>query len=326
MDLRLYLDRIAAAVGAVFLLLCAVFIWRSAGDFQERVAAPVIGPGKAKPVAAGAGLSLSDAVKQLQQPPQWTTGGRSGLFVPAKHFIGPDGLPVTLSTTEVHPPVPNEWLEKFNLPLAEGDVLSQDPDGDGFDNLEEWKGQTHPTEKESHPPYLTKLKLLSVSTEPLPVVFSSSAGGSYAINFIDAARPIAPDGNARIDRTQPTQFVREGETIRGTGLRVRRYTEKSVPDKYGTETDVSELLLENTATGEQITLVKEKAGTSRSSVGTFVYSWGGRREMRLKKEAEFLLPPATEIRYKLVDVQPGRAVIVNLQKPEERIEIGLLAP
>ncbi len=65
---------------------------------------------------------------------------------------------------------------------------------------------------------------------------------------------------------------------------------------------------------------------SPGSVGTFVYLWGDRRELTIKKDQEFSLPPETEIKYKLVDVQPDKAVIVNTQKPEERIEIGPLNP
>jgi len=33
-----------------------------------------------------------------------------------------------------------------------------------------------------------------------------------------------------------------------------------------------------------------------------------------------------EIKYKLVDVQPDKAVIVNMQKPNVPIEIGFAAP
>jgi hypothetical protein len=33
-----------------------------------------------------------------------------------------------------------------------------------------------------------------------------------------------------------------------------------------------------------------------------------------------------QIQYKLVDVQPAKAVIVNTQKPNEPIEIGFGAP
>jgi hypothetical protein len=52
-----------------------------------------------------------------------------------------------LQTTEVHPPVPNEWLDQFGLPIAEADVLSQDADADGYTNLEEWHGRTNPSTK-----------------------------------------------------------------------------------------------------------------------------------------------------------------------------------
>jgi len=33
-----------------------------------------------------------------------------------------------------------------------------------------------------------------------------------------------------------------------------------------------------------------------------------------------------EIKYKLVDVQPDKTVIVNMQKPNARIKIGFAAP
>jgi len=38
------------------------------------------------------------------------------------------------------------------------------------------------------------------------------------------------------------------------------------------------------------------------------------------------LNPIEEIKYKLVDVQPAKAVIVNTQKPNAPIEIGFAPP
>ncbi len=323
---RSHYDRVAVLAAAALLMLCAFFIWRSAAGFAESFAnLQPSGSGKAAAPTEKA-VELQQAMAKLKEPPQWTFGGRSGLFVPEKHFIGPNGFPATLQTTEVHPPVPNEWLDQFGLPIAEADVLTQDPDNDGFSNLEEWQGHTNPTEKESRPPYLSKFKIKSVTTEPLPTVFSSWTGDTFAINFIDKAHPAGEGGRANIDRSQPTQFVRSGETIRGTRLRIVGFAEKTAPDKYGTDQDVSELRLKNLDTGEEVTLVKERPATSPQSVGTFVYTWGEPREMVLKKDQEFSLPPETEIKYKLIDVQPGRAVIVNTQKPEERIEIVPPAP
>lgn len=319
-------DRIALGVGAAFLIVCSFFIWRSASGFSENFATlQPAGPPKAAAPTANA-LELEAAARKLAEPPQWTFSGRSGLFVPEKHFIGPNGLPATLQTTEVHPPVPNEWFEQFGLPIGDADVLTQDADGDGFNNLEEWQARTNPSDRNSHAPYLTKLKMRSVSTEPFPLVFSSWTGDSVALNFVNTRQPVDAEGRANIDRSQPTQFVRIGETVRGTRLRVAGFEEKTAPDRFGTEVDVSELRLENVDSGAQTTLVKERAATSPESVAAFVYTWGERREFQVKKEQEFSLPPQTEIRYKLVDVQPNKAVIINTQKPDERIEIGLLAP
>lgn len=317
-------DRLALGAGALFLVLCAFFIWRGAASFNENFASlQPAGPVKAAAPTAKA-LEVEAAVQKLAQPPQWTFSGRSGLFVPEKHFIGPNGMPATLQTTEVHPPVPNEWLEQFGLPIADADVLTQDQDGDGFNNLEEWQGRTNPTEKNSHPPFVTKLKMKSFSREPFPLVFSSGTGDSFALNFVDTRNPADADGRANVDRNQPTQFVKIGDTIRGTRLQVAGFEEKTAQDKYATDIDVSELRLKNLDSGEEVTLVKERGATSPQSIGTFVYLWGERREFAVKKDQEFSLPPQTEIRYKLIDVQPDKAVIVNTQKPEERIEIGPL--
>ncbi len=257
-------------------------------------------------------LELDAASEKLHQPPQWTFGGRSGLFVPEKHFIGANGLPATLQTTELHPPVPNEWLEQFGLPITDTDVLEQDPDGDGFNNLEEWAGHTNPIDGNLHPDYFTKLKLKSASQEPFRLVFSSWVGDTYAINTIDLK--------------QPTQFLKIGDAIAGMHFKIVKFGEKYEPNKYGTNVDVSELTLEHEVTKEQLTLVKEKVAISPESVATFVYSWGGRREFQIRKDQEFSLKPEAQIKYKLVDVQPAQAVIVNVQKPGEPIEIGLATP
>ena len=89
---------------------------------------------------------------------------------------------------------------------------------------------------------------------------------------------------------------------------------------------MSELLLEHEVTKDRLTLIKEKVAISPESVATFVYLWGERREFEVRKDQEFSLKPQEEIKYKLVDVQPTKAVIVNNQKPNEPIEIGLLGP
>ena len=212
----------------------------------------------------------------------------------------------------MHAPVPNDWFEKYGLPIEDDDALDQDPDKDGFTNLDEWQGGTDPTKKDSHPEYTTKLHLVSATEEPFRYIFSSRIKNKFGINTID--------------QSEPTQFLKVGDVIRGTDFKIMKFTEKRARNQYGINEDASELLLEHPQSHAQVTLVKGKVATSPQSVATFVYTWGGRLEFEVRKDQEFSLKPIEEIKYKLVEVQPAKAVIVNTQKPNAPIEIGFAAP
>ncbi|HEX4629510.1 MAG TPA: Amuc_1099 family pilus-like system protein [Chthoniobacterales bacterium] len=309
--IRTNYDRVMVFAAAGFLLVSAVLITKNAWQFSDNLALQTAPPPKPAAPAPRA-VELEQAMEKLKQPGQWAFSGRSGLFVPEKHFIGANGLPATLRTTEVHPPVPNEWLEQFDLPIADADVLTQDPDGDGFNNLEEWENQTMPTDKASHPPFIAKLKMKSSGQEPFHLVFASWVGETFALNTNDLKAP--------------TQFLKMGDSIRGTKFKIVRFTEKYEANKYGTKIDVSELTLENRETREQLTLAKEHVMIAPESVANFVYEWGGRKEFAVKKDQEFSLKPIEQIKYKLINVLPDRAVVIDTQKPERPIEVALLAP
>ncbi|HEX4707409.1 MAG TPA: Amuc_1099 family pilus-like system protein [Candidatus Udaeobacter sp.] len=309
--IKAHYDRVALIAGAAFLLISTIGIGWSAIQFARSLAAPQASRAKTAsppPVA----VELDRAAEQLEKPSQWKASTRSGLLVPEKHFIGPDGLPATLQNTQVHPPVPNDWFEKFALPIQDADVLDQDPDKDGFTNLDEWQGNTDPTNKESHPDYTTKLHLVSATEEPFRYIFASRIKNTFGINTID--------------QTEPTQFLKIGDLIRGTDFKIVDFAEKRARNEYGMNEDVSELLLEHQG-GARVTLVKGKIATSPQSVATFVYAWGGRREFEVRKDQEFPIATAEGNRtYKLIEVQPAKAVIVNTEKPDARIEIGFAAP
>lgn len=304
-------DRVVLIAAALFLFICSLAIFWNAIQFANQLIArqpPRPKPATPPPVA----LELDRAAQQLQHPSQWKASTRSGLFVPEKHFIGADGLPATLKNTQVHPPIPNEWFEKYGLPIEDADVLDQDPDKDGFTNLDEWQGNTNPTDKDSHPDYLTKLHLVSATEEPFRYIFSSRIKDTFGINTID--------------QDEPTQFLKIGDVIRGSDFKIVKFTEKRERNQYGATVDASELLLEHQENHAQVTLVKEQVATSPQSLASFVYTWGGRREFELRKDQEFSLPPNEDIKYKLIDVQSDKAVIVNTAKPDVPIDIGFAAP
>src|SRR6266853_186050 len=247
--IRTHYDRVTFIVAAVFLFISAVSIWWSAVKFGNSLAAHQTAPPAKSASPPARAIELARAAEQLQAPSQWKASTRSGLFVPEKHFIGADGLPATLENTQVHPPVPNEWFEKYGLPIEDADVLDQDPDKDGFTNLDEWQGNTDPTNKDSHPDYITKLHLVSATEEPFRYIFSSRIGETFGINDIE--------------QSEPTQFRKVGDVIRGTGFKIVKFTEKSERNQYGINEDMSELLLEHPNSHAQVTLVKGKVVTSQ---------------------------------------------------------------
>ena len=158
---------------------------------------------------------------------------------------------------------------------------------------DEWEGHSNPTDKDSHPPYVAKLKLRSFAREAFPLIFSSSVDDTYAINSIN--------------RRMPTQFLQIGEMVAGTKYKLAGYTEKYDTDRYGTTIDVSELTLEQVDTQDQVILVKEKHATSPESVANFLYTWAGsERAFAVKKDQEFSLKPLPEIRYKLLNGPTGQ--------------------
>jgi hypothetical protein len=310
--IRANYDRATLIAAALFLFLSATFIFLRAANFRKTITALQMQSSLQPQSSKEKAPEVEHEKQELVGPAQWTFSGRSGLFVPEQHFIDASGQPTTLENTQLHPPVPNEWLEEFNLPITEGDVLEQDPDGDGFSNLDEWQAHTNPIDKNSHADYITKLKMISLAQEPFRFVFSSWVGDTYAINTID--------------RRQPTQFLRIGETIRGTLFKLVKFKEKNEKSKFGTDVDVSELTLENAENKDEITLTKGKTTTSPESVANFLYTWGGDQRFSAKKGQEFSLKPQTEIKYKLIDVQPDKAILINTQKPNEQIDIGLVSP
>jgi hypothetical protein len=309
--LRTNYDRVAVLAAALFLFISALLVTRNAWQFGGDLGLKGVPPPKPATPPPNA-VEIEHAMEKLRQPAQWTFSSRSGLFVPEKHFIGANGLPATLQTTEVHPPVPNEWLERSGLPIADADVLTQDPDGDGFNNLEEWQNHTNPTGKNSHPAFVAKLKMRSFAQEPFRLVFASWVDDTFALNTSDLK--------------EPTQFLKIGDSVRGTKFKIVKFTEKHDTNKYGTKIDVSELTLENRDTHEQLSLVKEKIMISPESVANLVYEWGERKEFAVKKDQEFSLKPEEQIKYKLIDVLPSSAIIVDTRRPNEPIEIALVAP
>lgn len=296
-------DRVLLAALGLAALGCGVFMIMSALAFPElfltrNSSKPADNTIPTPPVAL-----VEVELVSLEKPSQWSPRD-SSLFVSKPYVLKDDELINPLEGgTALHPPVPNEWLVRFGLDWAAGDVLDSDPDDDGFSNIEEFQGDTDPTAAESHPPYYTKLRLREFVQIPFRLKFSGSPddGTTFSINTLDLR--------------QPTQFLKLGESVDNTPYRLVSYEPKE-EDRNGLKVDVSELTIENVETGEKIALVYDQVVNSPTAFADLVNLWDG-VQFRVKKTDDFSFQPEENVKYKLIDITETEAVIQRADTGKE---------
>lgn len=255
--------------------------------------------------------TLTAASSVVKGPPNWLVHDGS-LLVSRPYVLKEDGnggntlIDPTESPEPLHPPLTNSWLIDNSLAYWERNIKEQDPDEDRFSNLEEFLAGTNPRDKNSVPPYFTKLQLLKFISKPFRLIFTGSPddGQTFTINTKDLKTS--------------TQFLEKGEVIKGTPYKVLGY-EKKMAVENEIERDVSELTIENTEDGRKIVLVARKEANDPTSFGEFLYLYDGSK-FTVKKEDEFTLAPGTDRKYKLIDISDGEALIQDqITKEQQKI-------
>jgi hypothetical protein len=304
-------DQFILALVALILLALSAWLIMNALSFQDTFAGirgQIFHNNAIPPVDT---RDIKEAFSALGSPQQWVTkAGEASMFISIPYIAQGDDLidPVT-SKVMLHPPVPNAWLLKYNLDIRDPNVLNEDPDGDGFTNLDEWRGikgdgsdGTDPNDKNSHPPYWSKLRLVQYIKQPFRLLFNAYDGEvkkpeslQFQINTVDVQ--------------QPSQFVKIGDMIQGTKFKVMGFKYKDVEDpSIGGHKDVSELIVQNTENQDNVTLVIETIVDSPDSYALFDYLWAN-KEFEVKKGKEFVLLPDATLRYKLIDISDTEALI-----------------
>jgi len=244
--------------------------------------------------------AVEAAAAVLEGPRPWA-GYEGSLFV-SRPYVLVDGKLVNPLEGEqdLHPPIKNSWLIRYSLDYADSGVKEQDPDKDRFSNLDEFIGQTDPTNDKSLPPYYTKLFLKEFVPVPFRLKFNGSpdSGQTFTINSKDL---------------KGTQFLKLGDAIKGAPYKLLSYQEKKTTGEM--EKDISELTIQNTETGQKLVLVFGKEANDPTSFAKFSYLYDG-SEMTVKKEDEFVLKPDVEKKYKLIDISAQEARIQDIVSGE----------
>jgi len=127
--------------------------------------------------------SLKRACEMISDPILWTEKSRvdqkerGNLLVSRIFILKGDKLIDPIEGGEhLHPPITNAWLIKFGLNYADATIKDQDPDQDGFNNLEEYDAKSDPKNKASTPPKFKKLQFVKFEQKDFPVIFKGDAG------------------------------------------------------------------------------------------------------------------------------------------------------
>jgi len=305
-------DRALLAFAALVLLASGGLIIKSVMGFPEQFtgrSSSKPADNTIKPYPVEDLLAASGVVKTV---PNWEVHDGS-LFVSRPYVLKEDGnggntlIDPTESPDDLHSPIKNSWLLKYGLPYWEKDVKDQDPDIDRFSNVEEFLAGTDPRDKNSVPPYHTKLQLLKFISKPFRLIFTGSPddGQTFTINTKDLK--------------SRTQFLEKGQMIEGTPYKVIAYEAKNAIINE-IERNVSELTIENTEDGRKIILVANKEANDPTSFAEFLYLYDGSK-FTVKKEDEFSLTPETDRKYKLIDISEAEALIQD-QITKEQYKIA----
>jgi hypothetical protein len=316
-------DRFLVAVLATLLLISAVVLLMDARSYNAAFA-PLkdVVPQKNTIPQVDQDVVVSEEA-QLEKPDQWQprteNNRRLPLFVSVPYISKIDNeatgaaraqlIDPIQDTLMLHPPVPNTWLLDNKQDLLSPDVLSQDTDGDGFSTLDEWEWKTDPNNKDSHPPYWSKLFLKRFVRIPFRLVFDARNGDVLQVNTLDL--------------DAPTQFLKVGDQVKGTKFKVAKFEQKSAV-RDGIKKDVSEVTLVNTDTGEQIVLPKQEEVDSPTTYAVLTYLWTG-KDFAVKKNQEFTLKPEDNVKYKTVDLSDTDVTVVK-EDENKTLHIKMLPP
>ena len=301
-------DIAALALGTIVILTSSIFLFleiQSGTAFENKQTNNFVSTAKTNEPNFAA---ITAAEKILANPTTWADKSQNGaergsLFVSRPYLVKDEKLIDPIEGNEqLHPPITNAWLIKYNLNYADPTIKDQDTDGDGFTNLEEFTAdpQTDPRDKNSAPSSMSKLKFVKFEAKPFRIEFKGDPSGE-GLDFQIKVKELK--GSAK------SQYKKIGELIEGAPYKIINYEKKEEVNDKGLAIDASELTIQNTDTDVKIILVKNKEGNDPTSFGEFLNLLTN-ETIRLKKGDSFVIKPDNK-NLKLTDITENEAQLLD---------------
>ncbi|MGC4015244.1 MAG: hypothetical protein QM755_12120 [Luteolibacter sp.] len=208
-----------AAIGAAVVVAggLAFLGWSKVGAVKDEFNSTTKGGG-GKNTAVDGAEKIPAAISSLGQKRAWSQAlaGSKGdrpvdLFVGIPLFLkrGETNAVDPVDGSEIHAGIANKWWIENNIDPGYADSPQRDEDNDGFTNLEEYTEKTNPTDPNSHPSLVTKLKFVrDDSLQWLLAPGMELAPGQFTMQYFDLK-----DGKQRTNKASAVNPVNTGDTF-----------------------------------------------------------------------------------------------------------------
>lgn len=303
-------DRVLLGLCSIIALVTGAMLIFKILSFQDQFTAPPKAGKETAELGADKSADLQKAATALTTPVEMTPkkleGGRvASLFVSTPVIKTADGQIIPLleeSSSQLRPPISNEWLYRYELDLTRDDVAQLDPDGDGYTNAEEFEGKSDPTNRTDVPPFYTKLSYKECVKTPLSLKFA-----------------IYNNGEIQLSRTEPkpvrSAFLKEGDTFTvEPRFRIAKVENREVQEGGQTLLRPFLILEDSEAKGAPPLEIRLGQTVERPKLSAKIVDQLSNKEFVLREGEEFEL-----------EKMPGTKILVS-KVTEESVTISFILP
>ena len=331
-------EPIILAVFLVLLILGAVGLALTFPSWQDITGVPTLDPKGHSPK----GLKDEDLQARLEpwsKPTEWPDNKHrlfisdGFLFYPSLY---PEGAYLQKNDGTARTPggVLISWYQKYGIDFTDANVDREDPDNDGFSNIVEFKNETlkaaeadgtkstNPLDPQSHPSYLSRLRLQKYDSRPFHIEFR----GYQVLNGVTEFQIVLKD----VPSYQQPGFKKTGDPLDFEGYIVGAFHQnvisKEDPATHITEqVDESTLELDKPEIGFKIVLTYRKETDSPESTADFVMLMPTETDKVIKVPRGKTFTPAymNGVVYLLIEANATGAIIRDV-KTKQNIDVPLL--